>query len=92
MYFFTQTAPNKIYILDENDNQVFVSKHKEEELREGDSHPNFIDAFNAYTPPGTVIGDLVYVHYARSVENDVFEIEFTTYLYYLKVPRFFHEG
>ena len=29
------------------------------------SHPEFIDAFNAYTPPDTVEGDLVYVHYAR---------------------------
>ena len=34
-------------------------------LIDGDSGPNFIDAFNAYTPPGIIEGDLVYVHYAR---------------------------
>ena len=34
-------------------------------LIDGDSGPNFIDAFNAYTPNGTIEGDLVYVHYAR---------------------------
>ena len=34
-------------------------------LRKGDDHPEFIHAFNAYTPPATIEGDLVYVHYAR---------------------------
>ena len=50
---FLQTNPNKIYLLDGNGETLFTSKHKEVELREGDDHPNFIDAFNAYTPPAT---------------------------------------
>jgi N-acetylated-alpha-linked acidic dipeptidase len=34
-------------------------------VRKGDEHPDFIDAFNAYSPAATVTGDLVYTHYAR---------------------------
>ena len=30
-------------------------------LRKEDEHPEFIHAFNAYTPPGDVTGDLVFV-------------------------------
>ena len=63
--FYLQTNPNKIYLLDGNGETIFTSKHKEVELRAGDDHPDFIDAFNAYTPPATIEGDLVYVHYAR---------------------------
>ena len=51
--------------MDSNGKTLFTSKHKETELRKGDDHPEFIHAFNAYTPPATVEGDLVYVHYAR---------------------------
>ena len=54
-----------MYILDENDKVIHTSQHREKPLRDGDSGPNFIDGFMAYTPPGTVEGDLVYVHYAR---------------------------
>merc|ERR1712156_1160797 len=52
-------------MLDGNGDIIFTSQHKEKELREGDDHPEFVHAFNAYSPPGTVEGDLVYVHYAR---------------------------
>ena len=51
--------------MDANGTTFFTSKHKEEELRDGDDHPEFINAFNAYTPPGTIKGDLVYVHYGQ---------------------------
>ena len=60
-----QSAPNKVYILDENDQVIHTTQHREKKLIDGDVGENFIDAFNAYTPPGTVEGDLVYVHYAR---------------------------
>ena len=43
----------------------FKSHYKEEELREGDDHKDFVHAFNAYAPAGTVTGQLVYVNYAR---------------------------
>ena len=62
---FFQTNPNKVYLLDENNETIFTSQHKEKELREGDDHPEFFHAFNAYTPAATIKGDLVYVHYAR---------------------------
>ena len=52
-------------MLDENNEIIFTSQHKEKELREGDDHPEFVHAFNAYTPAATIEGDLVYVHYAR---------------------------
>ena len=60
-----QSAPNKVYILDENDQVIHTTQHREKKLIDGDVGENFIDAFNAYTPSGTVEGDLVYVHYAR---------------------------
>ena len=44
---------------------MFVSKHKEEEIRKEDAHENFIHAFNAYAPSGDVNGSLVYVNYGR---------------------------
>ena len=63
--FFLKSNPNKIHILDDSGQKIFESKHKEVELKEGDGHPEFVDAFNAYTPAATIEGDLVYVHYAR---------------------------
>ena len=62
---FFQTNPNKVYLLNENNEIIFTCQHKEKELRKGDDHPEFVHAFNAYTPAATIEGDLVYVHYAR---------------------------
>ena len=67
-YFLTwpnQTNPNKIYLRDSSGQVQFTSKHKEEELREGDDHPDFVHAFNGYAPAGDVTGELVYVNYGR---------------------------
>lgn len=68
-----QTNPNKIYLLDKNGTIKFTSKHKEEEIRKGDDHPNFVHAFNAYAPAGDVEGQLVYVNYGRI--EDLKELE-----------------
>lgn len=57
--------PNKIHLIDENAKVQFTSQHKEKELREGDAHDNFVDAFLAYTPNATVEGQLVYINYGR---------------------------
>ena len=57
--------PNKIYINDSEGRVQFTSRHKEDVLRAEDEHPDFIHAFNAFSPAGTVSGDLVYVNYAR---------------------------
>ena len=46
-------------------NEKFKSHYKETEIRKGDDHPNFVHAFNAYAPEGTVTGQLVYVNYGR---------------------------
>eukprot|EP00096_Caligus_rogercresseyi_P010267 TRINITY_DN3682_c0_g1_i1.p1 TRINITY_DN3682_c0_g1~~TRINITY_DN3682_c0_g1_i1.p1 ORF type:complete len:743 (-),score=140.20 TRINITY_DN3682_c0_g1_i1:107-2335(-) len=63
--FPNRTSPNKIRILNEGGEEVFVSQHIEKPLHERDSHNNFIHAFNAYSPAGEVVGDLVYVNYGR---------------------------
>ena len=34
-------------------------------MRKGDEHPEFVHAYNGFTPPATIEGDLVYVHYGR---------------------------
>ena len=47
------------------ENERFKSHYKETELRKGDDHPNFVHAFNAYAPAGTITGQLVYVNYGR---------------------------
>ena len=57
--------PNKIYINDAEGRVQFTSRHKEDVLRAEDEHPDFIHAFNAFSPAGNVSGDLVYVNYAR---------------------------
>ena len=57
--------PNKIYLKDDRGNVQFTSKHKEDVLRAEDEHPDFIHAFNAFSPAGNVTGDLVYVNFAR---------------------------
>ena len=57
--------PNKIYIKDDRGRVQVTSKHKEDVLRAEDEHPDFIHAFNAFSPTGNVTGDLVYVNYAR---------------------------
>ena len=36
----------------------FTSRHKEEEVRAGDDHPDFVHAFNAYALAGAVEGDV----------------------------------
>ena len=42
-YFIPQTNPNKVYLLDAEGNTIFTSKHKEEVLRKGDEHPEFVE-------------------------------------------------
>ena len=51
----------------------FTSKHKEDELRPGDDDPNFVHAFNGYSPAADIEGDPVYVNYARV--EDLRELE-----------------
>ena len=53
-----RTYPNKVHLLDGDGRVQFTTEHKEKELREGDGHPNFVDAFIAYSPPGEVEGQL----------------------------------
>lgn len=60
-----QTNPNKVYLVDDEGTVQFTSRHKEDEVRDGDDHPDFVHAFNGYAPAGDVVGDLVYVNYGR---------------------------
>ena len=45
--------------MDKDDKELWKSHFKEE----GVEHPNFINAFNAYSKSGTVKGDPVYVNF-----------------------------
>jgi len=67
-----QTNPNKIYLLDGNNQQQWVSQHQED-VKGEDAHPNFIHAFNAYAPAGDVTGELIYVNYGRI--EDIIRLE-----------------
>ncbi len=63
-----QTNPNKIRLLDKRGRVRFTSKHKEEEVRRGDDHPEFVHAFNGYAPAADIEVDLanvVFTHYGR---------------------------
>ncbi|TRY76729.1 hypothetical protein TCAL_09217 [Tigriopus californicus] len=60
-----QTKPNKIYLLDGQNRVQFTSRHQEDELHDGDDHPEFVHAFNAYSATGEVTGKPVYVNYGR---------------------------
>ena len=65
----------KVHLLNGDGEVKFTSRHKEDVLRSNllctisnlffyrseDEHPDFIHAFNAYSPPGNVTGDLVFV-------------------------------
>ena len=57
--------PNKIHLKDEAGAVQFTSRHKEDVLRPEDEHPDFIHAFNGFSPAASVTGDLVYVNYGR---------------------------
>ncbi|KAB7496032.1 hypothetical protein Anas_04285 [Armadillidium nasatum] len=60
--------PNMI-TLDMNGETIFESHYKEVPIHEGDDDPDFVHAFNAYTPAGTVSTEpgvgVVYVNYGR---------------------------
>ncbi|KAG1656999.1 N-acetylated-alpha-linked acidic dipeptidase 2 [Nymphon striatum] len=62
--------PNKVRIESESGETLFESQHKEKTLRPEDEHPNFIHAFNSYSPAGDIKGDLVYVNFGRVEDFD----------------------
>lgn len=61
--------PNKITWMNGTGDVVFESEHMEEALHEDDADPDFVHAFNAYSPAETVETrpgqGLVYVNYGR---------------------------
>ncbi|KAB7496030.1 N-acetylated-alpha-linked acidic dipeptidase-like protein [Armadillidium nasatum] len=68
--------PNKI-TLQMNGENLFISNHRELEIHEGDGDPDFVDAFNAFTPAGTVSTEpgvgVVYVNYGRREDFEKLE-------------------
>ncbi|GAB6026431.1 hypothetical protein CHUAL_012631 [Chamberlinius hualienensis] len=67
--------PNKVQLLDENDDVIYTSKHMETVLRPEDEHEDFISMFNAFSPNGTVEGELMYVNFARPQDfNDLVQL------------------
>ena len=65
--------PNKVYLKDDKGMVQFTSRHQEEVIRPEDEHPDFIHAFNAFSPAGNVTGDLVYVNLAS--KEDISRLE-----------------
>ncbi|ELU09884.1 hypothetical protein CAPTEDRAFT_160163 [Capitella teleta] len=57
--------PNKIVLLNENDEAVFTSQLVEKVLRPEQNQSDVVPPFNAYSSPGTPKGDLIYVNYGR---------------------------
>lgn len=67
--------PNHVYILLDNNTEVFRTAVEEEEIVEGDKLPNAVLPFNAYAKAGVVEGDLVYVNYGRAEDFQQLENE-----------------
>lgn len=59
--------PNKVYLLDSNDQAIYTSAHQEEGLES----TNFIDAYLAYSPAATVSGQAVYVNYGTRADFEL---------------------
>nr|XP_053627350.1 glutamate carboxypeptidase 2-like [Cherax quadricarinatus] len=72
-----RTNPNLITLEDEQGQVIFTSAYQEKSLQKDDSDPEFIHAFNAYTPAGDVRTEagrgVVYVNYARVEDFDKLE-------------------
>lgn len=69
--------PNLITLTNGAGQVVFTSKYKEEGLHPDDDDPEFVHAFNAYTPAGDVQTNpgtgVVYVNYGRVEDFDLLE-------------------
>ena len=64
-----KTAPNKVYLMQENNpDPLYESVYQEENLRKSE---NFIDAYLAYSPDGQVTGQLVYVNYGSKQDFEL---------------------
>ena len=64
-----KTAPNKVYLMQENNpDPLYESVYQEENLR---LDPNFVDAYLAYSPAGHVTGQLVYVNYGSKQDFEL---------------------
>ncbi|XP_071079365.1 N-acetylated-alpha-linked acidic dipeptidase 2-like [Haliotis cracherodii] len=57
-------VPNVVRLLDERGGVVYESPLKEADLA-GESDPDALPPYNAYSPPGDVKADLVYLNYGR---------------------------
>ncbi|XP_043547477.1 N-acetylated-alpha-linked acidic dipeptidase 2 isoform X1 [Chiloscyllium plagiosum] len=65
--------PNYISIIDENGNSIFNTSFFEPLPPGYENVEDHITPFNAYSPAGIPMGDLVYVNYART--EDFFQLE-----------------
>nr|XP_045619566.1 N-acetylated-alpha-linked acidic dipeptidase 2-like [Procambarus clarkii] len=71
------TNPNLITLIDGAGKVVFTSSYKETPIHEDDDDPEFVHAFNAFTPAGDVESEagrgVVYANYARVEDFDTLE-------------------
>ncbi|XP_060072461.1 N-acetylated-alpha-linked acidic dipeptidase 2-like [Ylistrum balloti] len=61
---------NYAAVIDEDENVQYRTVSLEELTREDTRHPDEIQAFNAFSPSGDVIADLVYANYGRAEDFD----------------------
>jgi len=55
--------PNKVELLNEEYRVIYTASSVETLLRPEDAHDDFVPAFNAYSPNGSVEGELVFANY-----------------------------
>ena len=71
-----KTAPNKVYLMQENNpDPLYESVYQEENLE----IENFIDAYLAYSPAGEVTGQLVYVNYGSKQDFELLADDYSEY-------------
>uniref|UniRef100_A0A4W3IN96 Glutamate carboxypeptidase 2 n=1 Tax=Callorhinchus milii TaxID=7868 RepID=A0A4W3IN96_CALMI len=68
-----ESSPNYISIMDEHENEIFNTSLAEPVPPGYENIKGLVAPFNAYSPQGTPMGDLVYVNYART--QDFFQLE-----------------
>ncbi|XP_067842435.1 N-acetylated-alpha-linked acidic dipeptidase 2 [Heptranchias perlo] len=68
-----KSNPNYISIIDENGNAIFNTSLFEPLPPGYENVEDLVPPYNAYSPAGTPVGDLVYVNYART--EDFFQLE-----------------
>ncbi|XP_052272880.1 glutamate carboxypeptidase 2-like isoform X2 [Dreissena polymorpha] len=66
-----ETSLSYVELLDGNGNSVYKSNLTEPVLTPEENKPDVVPPFNAYSPPGNITGEIVYLNYGR-VEDHLY--------------------